>query len=161
MSDGAPPPSFTPPAEAQHHFNLTVQRDMVLRALENRSVFLPERRHARRIGAEGRLGSQKAVRIQFSTAVCEAAGVTISHHYPISRSKSRQICSRLRGILRNTFGVQRGARTCTELKDLCDMQQARRLLEKHFPTLALAENQWAADGCIQETARTDRIRANE
>ena len=79
-------------------------------------------------------------------------------HPQYSQCKSRQICSRVRGILHNTLKVERGAHTYAELLDLCDMQHARRILEKRFPILTIAENQWAANSYMQETVRNDRPR---
>lgn len=126
--------------------------------LQDRTVSIPERRDARRVDRQGRLGSQRTTREQFNTAVCKAGGVEVMQDNPLSRSKARRICSRARGVLCNSLKVPKGRYTYKELKDMVDLQQARRLLEKCFPILSLAENQWAADGFLQETLRNDRRR---
>ena len=127
--------------EVQPYSGSTRDTELAVNGLQSRSVFLPEREEARRKGTAGKVGSQRAMRFQFNNAVCKAAGIPKSKVYPISPSKSRQICSRVRGILHKTHSVKRGAHTYTELKDICDMQQARRILEKCFPLLTVAENQ--------------------
>ena len=158
MSEGALLPATESTNELQAPSNPGRSREAAVSALQSRSVFLPERIDARRKGSPGKIGSQKATRHKFNTAVCRAASIAVEDQYPISISKSRQICSRVRGILYNTFKVERGAHTYTELLDLCDMQYARRILEKYFPILIIAENQWAANSYIQETVRNDRPR---
>ena len=160
MSDEALQPATELTDESRASPDPARSREAAVSALQSRSVFLPERIDARRKGSAGKIGSQKATRHKFNTAVCKAARIAVEDQYPISISKSRQICSRVRGILHNTFKVERGAHTHTELLDLCDMQHARRILEKHFPILIIAENQWAANSCMQETVRNDRPRSS-
>ena len=158
MSDEALQPATELTDESRASPDPARSREAAVSALQSRSVFLPERIDARRKGSAGKIGSQKATRHKFNTAVCKAARIAVEDQYPISISKSRQICSRVRGILCNTFKVERGVHTRTELLDLCDMQHARRMLEKHFPILVIAENQWAEDSHMQETVRNDRPR---
>ena len=63
---------------------------------------------------------------------------------------------RSRDVLRNTLGIPRGKLTRTQMRKKWSLQPARRALEKHFPALALAENQWAATCFLQEVARRDK-----
>ena len=74
----------------------------------------------------------------------------------ISRSLGKSILQRSRDVLRNTLGVSRGKLTHTQMRKKWDLQPARRVLEKHFPVLALAENQRAAAFFLQEVARRDK-----
>ena len=105
---------------------------------------------------QGRTGSQKTTREQFNTAVRKAGGIEVMKDHPIPGSKGRRICSRARDVLRSTLRVSKGRCAHDELKELVDLQQAHRLLEKCFPVLSLAENQWAADGFLQEALQNDR-----
>ena len=157
MPSGSPPPLPTPFDDGSQIAPSRDRGDTSNRpALEDRSVSIPERKDARRVNDQGRTGSQRTIREQFNTAVCKAGGVEVMKDHPISVSKVRRICSRARGVLYNTLRVPKGRHTHDELKELVDLQQARRLLEKHFPVLSLAENQWAADGFLQETLQNDR-----
>ena len=85
MSIGSTAPSTLP--RQQPHISPAVE--VPFTSLEDRYVSASERSGARRLGASGKLGSQKTTRFVFNAAVQKQAGVaggTVD--LPISRSKS-------------------------------------------------------------------------
>ena len=52
--------------------------------------------------------------------------------------------------------IPKGKLSYTEIKNKHDLQPVRRHLEKYFPILGLAENQWAATCFLQEVERRDK-----
>ena len=74
---------------------------------------------------------------------------------PITKTATLSILKRAREILRKHLKMPRGELAHAEMTEKRDLQLARRHLERHFPTLRLAENQWAAACFLQEVARRD------
>ena len=130
-------------------------------AIQHRSIETPNRSESRRVGQNGRVGSQKASRILHNESYCRKAGLSIDRAKPISRSLGSTIFQRAREVLHNTLKIPRGEKTHREIRESWDLQPARRVLEKHFPILALAENQWAATCFLQEVARRDKKKEND
>ena len=151
----ASPPHVTHNQNSLHH-NLGAA--VAPPDIQNRSIGTPGRTESRRVGLDGRLGSQKASRIIYNEAYCKKARLPADHINPISKSLGSSILQRAREILHNTLRIPRGRLTHTQMRNKWDLQPARRLLEKYFPMLALAENQWAATCFLQEVARRDKKR---
>ena len=124
--------------------------------IEPRSIRTPERTESRRVGRKGTLGSQKASRFVFNEAYWREARFPGQRNKPISRSLAGSISLRAREVLYNTLKIPRGKLTHTQMRNKWDLQPARRLPEKYFPVLGLAENQWAATYFLQEVARRDK-----
>ena len=124
--------------------------------IQSRLIATPERHESRRVGRNGRVGSQKASRIAYNEAYCRKAQLPSGQVNPISKSLGSSILQRSREVLYNTLGIPRGKLTHTQMRKKWNLQPARRVLEKYFPALALAENQWAATCFLQEVARRDK-----
>ena len=113
-------------------------------AIEPRAIATPEREQARRKGQDEGIGSQKASRYVFNKMHRRAAGVVCEEgkpKKPITTTKTLSIQKRARGILCKRMKMPRGELTRTEMIEGCDLQLARRHLEKYFPILGLAESQ--------------------
>ena len=127
--------------------------------IQSRSIATPERHESRRVGRNGRVGSQKASRIIHNEAHCRKAQLPSGQVNPISKSLGSSALQRSREVLRKTLGIPRGKLTRTQMRKKWNLQPARRALEKHFPALALAANQWAAAFFLQEVARRNKKKA--
>ena len=130
-------------------------------SIPHRSIETPSRTESRRVGRNGKLGSQKASRTLCNKAHCKKAGLSIERVNRISRSLSTAIFQRAREVLHNTLKIPRGKLTHRQMRERWDLQPARRVLEKCFPILALAENQWAATCFMQEVARRDKKKESD
>ena len=128
-----------------------------LTTLTPRSIPTPPRKDARRIKKDGKEGAQRTTRLVFNKAVCERVGVACREDFPISPATSAKVLERVRAILSN-YDVARGEETYTSLKQKVDLSGLKRNLERYFPVLCYAENQWAADHFAQEAVRSDRKR---
>ena len=124
--------------------------------LEQRSVPIPTRGESRRITGKGKVGSQKTAKKLFNAAVAKKAKIAPRDDFPISTSTCSNIFDRIRDTLHLSLKVPRGRFTCTQLKKKGVVSLSKRALEKHFPVLQCAENQWAADGFIQQATQSDR-----
>ena len=143
------------PSDHQDHTLPSQRYDNAPCSMESPSIRTPSRAESRRIGTSGSVGCQKTTRVLFNESYRREASLPSETPGPITRSVSTKILERVRELLYHTLKVPRGAFTYTELKKSHDLQPVRRWLEKYFPVLALAENQWAATGFVQEAARRD------
>ena len=128
-------------------------------AIEPRSIATPGPKESRRKGRNGKIGSQKASKFAFNAAHWRAAGVAgqgDKPEKPITRAISSRILQRSRELLCRTLKIPKGELSHAEIRNKRDLQPARRRLEKRFPALGLAENQWAATCFLQEGARRDK-----
>ena len=128
-------------------------------AIEPRSIATPGPKESRRKGRNGKIGSQKASKFAFNAAHWRAAGVAgqgDKPEKPITRAISSRILQRSRELLCRTLKIPKGELSYTEIRNKHDLQPVRRCLEKYFPILGLAENQWAATCFLQEVARRDK-----
>ena len=123
--------------------------------LESRSIPTSEGAERRRAGRNGKPGCQKGARKTFNEARWRSVGLPNDESRPISKSLGRSIMQRTREVLRNTLKIPRGKFTCGQMRDEWGLQPVRRALEKHFPILALAQNQWAAAFFMKEAALRD------
>ena len=98
----------------------------------------------------------KGSRIIRNEARCRKAQMPTDRSSPISRPLGSAILQRAREVLRNAPGILRGRLTHAQMRSKWGLQPARRALEKRFPILALAKNQWAAARFLQEVARRDK-----
>ena len=114
-----------------------------LTTLAQRSVSTPPRKDARRPRSDGGQGSQRATRHVFNEVVCKKVGLSYKEDFPITPATSAKILERVRAILSN-YNVARGEQTYTDLKKRVNLSGVKRNLERHFPVLYYAENQWAA-----------------
>ena len=144
------------PDEAAASSNDSFFDDDAVNRLVARSVRTPKRKDARFVSESGSLGSQRYTRFIFNEAVASSASVTAREDEPICKGTSIRITERVRHILYDVLEIPKGALTYTKIKKDYDIQGIRKSLEKYFPVLTLAENQWAADGYIQEVARRDK-----
>ena len=128
-----------------------------LTTLIHRSIPTPPRKNARRIQEDGKEGAQRAARLAFNKAVCERVGVARREDFPISPAASAKALERARAILSNR-NAARGEETRASLKQRVDLSGLKRSLERRFPVLCYAENQWVADHFAQEAVRSDRKR---
>ena len=125
--------------------------------LAPRSVRIPKRKDTRFALEAGGTGSQRYTRHVFNEAVAATAFVAPREDEPICKGTSMKINERIRHILYDVLDIEKGKLTYTKMKKDYDMQGIRKSLEKYFPVLTLAENQWAAEGYIQEVARRDKV----
>ena len=72
------------------------------------------------------------------------------------KAAALSILQRAREILRRRLNAPRGELARAEMSERRDLQAARRHLERNFPMLGSAENQWAANRFLQEAARRDK-----
>ena len=149
------PPHF---ADNQNSLHRTQGAAVASPDIQDRSIGTPGRSQCRRVGLNGRVGSQKASRIICNEAHCRKARLPADHINPISKHLGSSILQRAREVLRNTLRIPRGTLTRAQMRNKWGLQPARRLLEKHFPMLALAGNQWAATCFLQEVAMRDKKR---
>ena len=122
-------------------------------ALSPRSLSVPTPKKSRRLTKKGKTGCQKSARELFNAAVANKGDFKFQSEFPISKSTCSNILDRVRDTLHSSsLQVLRGHFTHTELKKK-GVFLSRRALEKHFPILQCAENQWAADRFIQEAVQ--------
>ena len=148
-------PTSPAPNEVQAGSSTDHTSDL-LATLAQRSVPIPVREEARRVQADGGIGSQRAVRLVFNAAVCKKLGLPPKENFPVTKATSAKIPERVRTILSEHYDVERGEETHMSFKEKRDLSSLRRSVERCFPALLHAENQWAADGFIQEAMRSDR-----
>ena len=151
--------SFTQPTNNQTTLPPPQGASEASPTIESRTIPTPERKQARRKGQHGKVGSQRTSRYVFNAAYWRAAGVVgqgDKPENPITKATTLSILQRAREILHKHLKVPRGELTHTEMKMKHDLQLARRYLERCFPVLGLAENQWAASYFLQEVTRRDK-----
>lgn len=130
---------------------------------EDGCLMEPSRVEARRMGKDGKIGSQRPIREIINHAYLKYMEKEGDRYELITDATMRGAFKRVRSVLygkgKSGLGLRKGSFTYTEIKyeHAGTLSQLRKTLESRLPDLSLAHNQWAAEGIIQEVLRRDKV----